>query len=172
MPVNTIDAYLDAFKEGGARQYLFQVIFTMPADVVPERPDLTPYYVRTSSLPESSYEDVTVPYPGYSFKMAGNRTYADWTVSLTVDKEASILQQFQDWQNLIYNPRTHVYTGATTYMQNQMLQLLGPDLYPTKTYTLYRAWPKVLGNIQLDYASTELVTMDITFAYQYYAEGV
>jgi hypothetical protein len=172
---NTIDQYLYAMREGGARQYLFRVWFMFPAltgskeiDSLKNIKDDIHYYVRTSSLPESTYEDVSIPYPGYAFKMAGNRTYNDWTVSLNIDKKNDILKTFQAWHNYIYDPQTHEYAAPMNYMLDQTLQLLGPDLEPTSEYTLYRAWPKSIGNVQMDYSSTELTTVDITFAYQYY----
>lgn len=165
---NTIDAYLEVFEEGGTRQYLFLVTFNLPVSIGLSNKEDLKFYVRTSSLPESSYEDVSIPYPGYSFKMAGNRTYGDWTVSLNVDRNAYILKAFQLWHNLIYNPQTHEYSAPVTYMKNQTLLLLGPDLKPTSEYTLYGTWPKSVGNVALDYSSSEIVTVDITFAYQYY----
>lgn len=170
MGENTIDAYLDAFKTGGARQYLFLVWFAFPADIKVESKmkETLPYYVRTTSLPESSYEDLAIPYPGYSFKMAGTRIYNDWTLSLNIDTSNSVLKLFQAWHNLIYNPQTHDYAAPNKYMISQSLQLLGPDLKATSNYLLYRAWPKSIGNVQLDYSSSELATVDITFAYQYY----
>jgi hypothetical protein len=166
----TIDAYLNAFSDGGARQYLFLVTFTFPRSIKPADTlwKVLPYYVRTTSLPESSYEEVSIPYPGYNFKMAGARTYNDWTLSLNIDAGNNLLKLFQDWHNMIYNPNSHEYAPATTYMVTQTLQLLGPNLEPTSTYNLYCAWPKSIGNVQLDYSSTELTTVDITFSYQYY----
>ncbi|MFA5196797.1 MAG: phage tail protein [Bacteroidales bacterium] len=193
---NTIDAYLDAFKGGGARQYLFLVYFAFPSKVLESGlknvlsvTDLTaeyirtgtvdvlsrakllgqlPYYVRTTSLPESSYEDISVPYPGYNFKMAGTRVFNDWTVSLNIDQNNDILSAFHAWLNMIYNPQDHTYSAPIEYMVTQTLHLLGPEMNPTSKYKLYRAWPKSIGNVQLDYSSTELATVDITFSYQYY----
>jgi hypothetical protein len=170
---NTIDAYLGAFKSGGARQYLFLVWFAFPKEVADKlNPNLSytnlPYYVRTTSLPESSYEDISIPYPGYNFKMAGTRIYNDWSISMNIDTGANLLKLFQEWHNLIYNPETHNYSYPLKYMVTQKLELLGPDLNPVSEYKLYGAWPRSIGNVQLDYSSTELATVDITFAYQYY----
>jgi len=168
---NIIDEYLYAMREGGARQYLFSVYFNFPSSIGILEDDMKKnikYYVRTSSLPESTYEDIVIPYPGYSFKMAGNRTYADWTVSLNIDKKNDVLKIFHDWHNMIYNPQDHTYSAPIQYMLNQNLWMLGPDLKPTSEYVLYAAWPKAIGNITMDYSSTELMSVDITFSYQYY----
>ncbi len=165
----TIDAYSKAF-EGGARPYLFSVNFSFPFS----NADLknVEYHVRASNLPESSFEDVSIPYPGYTFKMAGNRVYNDWTLSLYVDSKTKILKNFQEWQRIIYDPKEHSYSPAIKYMQNQILSLLDGDMKPVAVYTLYGAWPRAVGAIALDYSSTEIMTLDITFAYQYYERRI
>ncbi len=162
----TIDGYSKAF-EGGARPYLFLVTFNFPALYHNVDANIQ-YHVRASNLPESSFEDISIPYPGYTFKMAGNRVYNDWTVSLYVDSKTNILRTFQDWQQRIYDPKEHTYAPVISYMRNQTLSLLDGNMNKVAVYQLYGAWPRAVGAIGLDYSSTEIMVVDITFAYQYY----
>ena len=166
-----IDSYISHFS-GGIKQFLFAVVFDFPISLSGmftgiTKTDLT-YHVKASVLPESTFEDASIPYPGYVFKMATQRSYADWTVSLIVDRDTKIIDLFQAWHNLIYNPETHSYSPPSTYMRNQTLIMLDNDMNAVAEYQLRGAWPRSIGNVGFDYASTEIATVDITFAYQYY----
>jgi hypothetical protein len=68
----------------------------------------------------------------------------------------------------MYEPETQRYSEASQYMMNQDVYLVDGSGTPIKKYTLFNAWPKALGTVSLDYASTDIATLDVTFAYQYY----
>lgn len=173
---------------GGAKQYLFYAVFTFPGPSTTTssssfsnllKPllstfgsgstgDIIPYLVRTTSLPDSSFEDIQIPYPGHTFRMAGIRSYGDWPVSFNVDEKGVILKAFNDWHTKIYDPVTKTYSEPDVYMKDQHLFLVDGTGSSIKQYKLINAWPKVISPTSLDYASTDIATMDVTFSYQYY----
>jgi hypothetical protein len=159
------NSYLSSF-DGGARQYLFLVSFNFPFGSK-SSPNIL---VRSTSTPDSNIEEVVIPYPGHQFRMAGSRNYGDWTISLNVDGNANVITDFSNWHDNIYEPRRRTSTVPTSYMSDQTLEMIGGGAYglPTKTYKLINAWPKTIGQVALDYASQDIATIDITFAYQYY----
>lgn len=159
-----IDTYKTKFT-GGARQYLFFAYFTFPSSI---GNSVIPYLVKSTSIPDSSFEEIVVPYPGISFKMAGTRNYGDWTLSFNVDEDGTLLQSFHGWHDLIYDSDTHSQISAKNYMKNQTLFLLDGNGVSTEQITLYGAWPKSVGAVGLDYASSDIATIDVTFSYQYY----
>jgi len=75
---------------------------------------------------------------------------------------------FESWVNIAHNPISNVYGEFKTYMFNQTLQLLGFDGEPIMEYTLFDAWPKLLGAISLDYSAAEIATFEVTFTYSYH----
>lgn len=180
-----IDSYKTKFK-GGARQYLFFALFSFPNDpktvdgkytnMLPQSfmssalsplgynssTNVIPYLVRTTSIPGVSFEDIQIPYPGLTYKMAGTRTYEDWTVSFNLDEDGELLKNFHSWQDKIYKG------SANTYKIDQHLFLLDGNGNAVKEIKLVEAWPKTLSGIGLDYSSNEIATMDVTFSYQYY----
>jgi hypothetical protein len=159
-----IDTYKTKFT-GGARQYLFFAYFTFPYSI---GNSVIPYLVKSTSIPDSSLEEIVVPYPGISFKMAGTRTYGDWQISFNVDEDGVLLHGFHNWHDLIYDSDTHSQISANNYMRNQTLFLLDGNGASTEQITLYGAWPKSVGAVGLDYATSDIATMDVTFSYQYY----
>lgn len=129
-----------------------------------------PYLVRSTSIPDSSIEEAVIPFPGIPYKMAGTRTYGDWTVSFNIDTEGILLDNFHNWHDLMYD-KNHLSTSPKSYMRNQQLYLIDGRGYTTRKFELYNAWPKSIGAVGLDYSSGDIATMDVTFSYQYYKTG-
>ena len=181
-----IDSYKTKFVDG-ARAYLFFAMFTFPpgidepvvySNVVMSsllsplgygaKDNVVPYMVKSTSIPDSTFEELIIPYPGLPYKMAGTRTYGDWTVSFNVDNEGVLLRKFHNWHDWIYEPSNNYQTGADFYMVDQNLFLLDGTGNATHKIQLVQAWPKSLGAVGLDYSSTDIATIDVSFSYQYY----
>ena len=183
------DSYKVRFL-GGARQYLFYALFSMPPNVSNMESLSTanvasvllspfgfgssiagnylPYLVKSTSVPESTFEEITIPFPGHPFKMAGQRSYADWQITFNVDEKGRVLKDLNNWHDLIYDASTNTSSSPNQYMRDQHLFLvdgLGEDIV---WYKLINAWPKAIGAVGLDYASSDIATVDVSFSYQYY----
>lgn len=126
------------------------------------------YFVKSTSLPESSVEESSTYFCGQQYKMSSVRRSQDWSVTFLVNNDASILKKFWDWHLIMQNPETGMYGKPKDYMTNQVVQLLGMDGNVICTYKLFSAWPKTIGQVSLDYATNEFATVDITFSYQYH----
>ncbi len=127
------------------------------------------FYVRSSSLPESTFEEITTGWMGHEYKMAGKQTFNDWSVTYNVDKNGLLLRKFYNWQKIIHDSELNTYGKPVIYMTDPEVHLLGYDSGETVcVYKLYGAWPKTIGQVQLDYGNNDIATVDITFAYQYH----
>ena len=172
-----LDEFASSFgKYGGGRSYLFKWIPEMKVG----DSNSTVYKVKSTSLPESSIEEISIHWQGMASKLPGARTYADWTITVNCDNNWDIRQNFEDWMDLINNwyidDETGDSAGKTSfasdrgdYLSTQRLQLLDYNLNVVKTVTLYQAWPKSVGSISLDYSAQEVASFDVTFSYLYYA---
>lgn len=160
-----IDDYKAKFT-GGAKQYLFFTHFQFPKAI--GQTDRIPYMVRSTSLPDSTFEEIAIPYPGLTFKMAGTRSYGDWSISFNVDNKGILLKNFHMWHDVIYSGNAHTQESFGSYRADQQLFLLDGFGKRTHEITLISAWPKSISAIGLDYASTDIATMDVTFSYQYF----
>jgi len=186
-----------AMFSGGARSYLFFVPFNFPsasgsqtqatgkdtfslANIakaataalstfgVGKNDRMFPYLVKSTSLPETSFEEVDVKYGGISYKIAGNKSFGDWTVSLNIDEKGLILDKFHDWQKMIYNLGDGSAGLPSKYMADQEIHLLDYTGNTIKSYKLFGCWPKTIGAVNMDYSTNDTATIDITFTYLYY----
>ena len=175
-----IESYRTRFL-GGARQYLFFVLFAFPSiprnDGAPSFLDVLkaslstfglgadqdriPYLVKSTSLPTYSINENIMPYPGLDFKTAGLPTYGDWTVSLNIDEKGEILWELYNWLNTCRNGL------PDDYMRKQEIHLIDYQGSTFTKYELYGAWLKSMGSVGLDYSSNDIATIEATFAFQH-----
>jgi hypothetical protein len=130
--------------------------------------DKAMYFVRSTSLPSSNFDEIVTSWQGFDFKAAGKRTFDTWNVSFNVDKQSLIRQAFLKWHNLILNPEVNKPTLPSVYQQDQTVTLLGFEGNDLLSYTLYAAYPSAIGEIALDYTNSDFAQFDVTFTYQYY----
>lgn len=182
-----IDSYKTKFS-GGIKQYLFFAVFTFPSNLsvsggwntqnamqsmlsplgYNSNDNVFPYLVRATNLPDSTFEEVIIPFPGIPIKMAGTRTFGDWTVSFNVDSDGKLIHAFNKWHNLIYDAETQIPSSKKQYAKNQQLFILDNYGMATERIELFDAWPKAIGQVTFDYSSSDLATMDVTFSYDRY----
>lgn len=166
---------------GGAKQYLFFVLFQFPDDInnnngnmsaftsvlntfgLGAEQDMIPYLVKSTNLPSISNEESVNPHTDFDFKTAGLFKYDDWTVSLYIDKKGVIIEKFYDWLKL-----SEYGALPKDYMREQEIHLIDYMGSTFLKYKLYGAWVKSIGQIGLDYASTDIATVEITLSFQYF----
>lgn len=162
-----IDTFISKFKTG-ARSYLFYMEPKFQGNTSLASVDAR-YLVKSTSLPTSSFEELTASWQGFDYKAAGKRSYDNWTVSFNVDYGAKIRTAYIDWMNLILDPRTNKPSLPSEYMADQVVSLLSVENFePVLTYNLWRAWPSQVGEVTLDYADSAYATFDVTFTYLYF----
>ena len=163
---------LESFKggfKGGARAYLFMYEPNLVEGAYADGK----FLVKSTSLPETSIEEITVNWQGADFKMSGKQTFADWTISFNSDKAYALRKEFEKWMELIQNTGDSdiSYGSPEDYFANQTLMLLDYEGNQIDTLTLYDAWPKSVGAVTLDYSSQDISQFDVTFTYQYHKFG-
>jgi hypothetical protein len=166
LPGLNLDTFINKMKATGgfARSYLFYITPTIPnyADVN------TTYFVKSSTLPSSNFEEISNSMQSIDFKSAGKRNFDTWSVSFYIDGQAKIRQAFTEWLRMIYDPATGIHGYPSEYVRDQKVSLIGTNRNEILTYTLYKAWPSVVGESPLDYSTTDYSQFDVTFTYQYY----
>jgi hypothetical protein len=74
---------------------------------------------KAANLPASNIASIDVPFRGRIFKVAGDRTYDSWTITVINDTDFKIRTFMEDWMQLIGQYKDA--SGATTpstYMAN------------------------------------------------------
>ena len=188
----TKDRTLDAFKGrmvgGGARPNLFECEMYFPDDAVPTTTskdalaDKVRFLVKAAQLPASTLTQIDVPFRGRQLKIAGTRTYANWSITVINDIDFDIRTAFERWSNLINKHEDNAgIVNPADYQQPMIVRQLGrsgvggpvptsdPNIPVLKMYQFYGAYPVNLSEIALDYATGDAIEeFTVEMAYQWY----
>lgn len=151
---------------GGARQNLFQVRINNPAN---GSADLkTPFMVTTAQLPESTVGVIPVWYFGRPLKLAGDRQFADWTVTVLNDEDFLVRNALEEWSNRINRLERNV-RDINRYKTSATVIQYSKDGTPIREYTFEGLFPQAIGGIDLDWSSTDAIEQfQVTFSYDYW----
>jgi hypothetical protein len=83
-------------KFGGARPTLFDCIITLPA-VIPGDLSQLQFMCRATQIPASNLGLIQVPYFGRKIKLAGDRTFDPWQVTIINDEDFKIRNTLETW---------------------------------------------------------------------------
>ena len=188
----TKDRTLDAFKGrmvgGGARSNLFECEMYFPDDAVPTTTskdalaDKVRFLVKAAQLPASTLTQIDVPFRGRQLKIAGTRTYANWSITVINDIDFDIRTAFERWSNLINKHEDNAgIVNPADYQQPMIVRQLGrsgvggpvptsdPNVPVLKMYQFYGSYPVNISEIGLDYATGDAIEeFTVEMAYQWY----
>ena len=166
----TISNFKAALIGGGARPNLFEVeLTTLPAGIVWDADNFR-YMCKAAQLPASQIANIDVPFRGRIFKVAGDRTVDQWSVTIINDENFRLRNAFEEWVNLIANLDTNL--GArdpSAYMVNAKVYQLGRGSTPQSTtnagnansvlkeYEFQDIFPTTVSAIDLSYDSTDAI---------------
>ncbi len=156
---------------GGARANQFKVTLPFPgyAQVGGEIEDMA-FLCQGTQLPQMQIGEVTVPFRGRQIKLAGERTFADWTVTILNDTSFRLRNAFERWQNGINNMTDgEGLTNPTDYQVDAFVDQLDRNGSTLKSYTLRGVFPTDIAAIALAYDTNDAIeTFDVTFKYQFF----
>ena len=156
---------------GGARANQFKVTMPFPgyAQVGGEIEDLA-FLCTTAQIPAMNVGLVNVPFRGRQIKVAGDRTFADWSITVLNDTNFKLRNAFERWQNGINNMTDNEgLSNPVDYQVDAFVDQLDRNGNTLKSYTLRGAYPTEVGSIELSYSENDAVeTFGVTFQYQYF----
>ena len=156
---------------GGARPNQFKVTMPFPgyAQVGGEIEELA-FLCRATQLPDMTIGVVNVPFRGRNIKIAGDRTYADWTITVINDTNFKLRNAFERWSNGINNATDgEGLTNPADYQVDAFVDQLDRNGATIKSYTLRGVFPTEIAAIELDYGTNDAIEeFGVTFAYQYF----
>jgi hypothetical protein len=133
------------------------------------------YICRASSIPGATLGTVVVPYLGREVKFAGNRTFADWTVTVINDENFVLRERLENWMNKINTHQDNNRSGKLNeYYSTATVSQLSKgaskaDGKATRKYTIHNMFPVDLSEITLDWGDNDSIEeFTCTFAYDYW----
>ena len=165
----------------GARANLFEIEIGFPdaiASTIPSTAakDKTKILCKAAAVPGFTVGTIEVPYrAGRRIKIPGDRTFADWTVTIINDEDHSLRQAFNAWINLIskgnYNSATKS-SAISEYYQDITCNHLKADNTISRKYQLNDAFPTDVSAIDLSFDSTDTLSeFTVNFQYHYLKAG-
>ena len=144
--MSTISNFSSKFR-GGVRPNLFNCSITPPTGVMLSN-DFS-FHCKGTSMPASSVPAIDVNYLGRQLKVPGDRTYADWTVTVYNDVDMSIRHAFEGWMALIQNHGANYQALDNPYGQGTVTQISRKgeaissyfmEIMPTEVAAIDVAW--------------------------------
>lgn len=133
------------------------------------------FMCKTAAIPESQVGRVVVPYQGREIYLAGDRTFADWTVTVMNDEDFRIRKVLEMWMAKLNYHKTNVrdssFESATSYTADCIVEHLRKtgESIPQATYKMTAAFPTNISDIQLDWGSNDQIEeYNVTFSYDYW----
>jgi hypothetical protein len=159
-----INQFKSELVGGGARPTLFQVQITNP--VAPGADFKVPFMVRAAGIPESTVGQYTVPYFGRQVKYAGDRTFADWTVTVINDEDFAIRNAMEAWSNFINSHDSNTRALPQQYKSTGLITQYSKDGSALRTYVFEGMYPVTIDGIQMDWSQTDSIEeFGVTFQY-------
>jgi len=169
---------------GGARSNLFECEITFPPgtlgdDDIKDVSDKTRFLIKAANLPASTLGVIDVPFRGRNLKIAGDRTFDPWTITIINDTDFSIRNAFEKWMNFINKHQDAAgKINPSEYQQDAIIYQLGrasatsSTSTPTfgdidtrtlnqipilKQYKFYGVFPSSISAIDVSYDSSDTI---------------
>lgn len=157
----------------GARANLFRCFVTPPADLSDSDGIFTDeskfsFLCRSAAIPAMTLGVIEVPFRGRRIKVPGDRTFADWTVTVINDERQQMRKIMDQWMKLIINPdgELALRDSDSDYRSTIEIQHYRADGSVSRIYNLFNAFPTDVSAIDLSYDTTDAI-QEFTITFQY-----
>jgi hypothetical protein len=164
----------------GARANLFEINIPFPSliassDLPTDATGTVKVLCKAAAVPGFTVGTIEVPFrAGRRIKIPGDRTFADWTVTIINDENQSIRRAFSAWVNLISKGNYDSQTKSTVqdYYKDITCVHLKGDNTISRQYKLNDAFPTDVSAIDLSFDSTDTLSeFTVNFQYHYLQAG-
>ena len=173
MASNNISSFAGQFLKGGIRPHLFEV----NGNIGPFADEKIPFLIKAAQLPASTLGLIEVPYRGRKIKVPGDRTFAEWTITVLSDGHFDLRDKFEAWSSGINQHESNVPNEESqpmqgeNYMDWQVFQLdrKGNKI---KGYNFIGCWPSEVSAIDVNHETTDSLTeFTVTLQYTYWTSN-
>ena len=172
----SIDSFKSRLVSGGARPNLFEVEMDFPSGVgiFDDEIDNTTHrmMIKGAQLPASNIAEVIVPFRGRQLKVAGDRRFDPWTITVINDGDFRLREAFERWANYIIkvsdgsgtiNPTDYFADWRVNQLGRAQTDLntrgenSGATLPVLRRYNMKGCWPSAVSGIELSYDTADTI---------------
>ena len=159
-PLRTITDFKSKMAGGGARPNLFEVelVFPDPIAIENDVKEKSRVLVKAAQLPASNITPIEVNFRGRILKIAGDRTFDTWTVTIINDVDFAIRSAMEKWMNFIN--KMEDATGAqdpAAYQPDAYVHQLDRDGSTLRSYKFHDVFPTNISAVDLSYETVDTV---------------
>jgi len=172
----TLNDFKNRISGGGARPNLFECEINFPAGLTltnettgPSLAEKTRFLVKAAQLPGSTINVIDIPFRGRNLKIAGDRTFDPWTITVINDVDFNIRNAFEKWMN--YMNKHEDNSGELNpekYQRDMKVYQLGKagikgdmstngNMQVLKAYQFYGMFPTSISAIDLSYDQADTI---------------
>lgn len=148
--INDIKSQL---KGGGARPSLFQVRLSNPGSNLADA--VTPFMVKAAQIPSSTIAPIEVFYFGRPMKLAGQRQFDNWVVTVINDEDFAVRKALETWSYKINsysgNQREFPTSAPSEYKSRAEVIQFGKTGDELRAYIFEGIFPISIGPIELSW---------------------
>ena len=155
---------------GGARASLFQFILSPPQNIGDFSTKLK-FTCRAASIPASTVAQIEVPYFGRKIKLAGDRTFADWSITVMNDEDYSVRKMFEQWLFVLNSHEANYRSVSFNEYKalDSVVNHYGKSGDIINSYTFVGLFPTEVSAMELDWDTTNSIqTFTVNLAYDYW----
>lgn len=169
-----VSAFRSNLPFGGAKASLFEVELSgLPTGI--EIPNGGKFLIKASSLPETTLGVTEVSYFGRKIKLPGDRTYAEWQITVINDEDFAIRNAMESWVALLNAPEANVrtlagnFTGTAAIKQYSKTGTGGVEEGVIKSYKFVNLFPTTVSAIDMNWETVDQIEdFTVTFQYDYF----
>ena len=165
-----IEEFRSRLGAGGARPNQFTD--TLNFTTIAESDNTYSILVSGAAIPASTVNPAIIQYRGREIKLAGERIFDPWTVTIVNDTNQSLRRPFEQWlDSMNQKDDNRGNLNPVDYFQDIEIEHLDRNdaVLPGGKYILYDAFPINMSEIALQYAQNDIIEeFTVTFQYQRY----
>ena len=170
-----ISVFKSKLGAGGARPNQFRVLLSFPNYVTGVDRSYS-VLVTGAALPASNVNPAIIQYRGREVKLAGERIFDPFTITIVNDSDFSLRSPFERWMDGMNRRADNTATALrpSEYQVPLIVEHLdrNDQTLPNGVYTLENAFPIQMSEIALNYAQNDIFEeFTVTFQYSHYTIG-
>ena len=159
----TIDEFKAQLIGGGPRANRFRVF-------IPRAGNRIEFLCKAAAIPAATLGEIPVNFRGHILKLAGDRTFEDWSATIINDSEFSARSALEAWQQDIQELDSGVGMASNDYLLSRaFVEQLGKDDAVLARYEFFNMFPKNIAAIELSYETVDaLEEFQVDFTYSHW----